>query len=112
MSDLEGAGVIRPSTSPWASPVVMVKKNDGSIRMCVDYRRLNAATRVDSFAIPRLDEALDAFAGAKVFSSLDLAMAYHQVPVHPKDVEKTAFVTHAGMSRTGSTSSCRCRWTL
>ena len=97
VSKLVDAGIARPSTSPWASPVVMVKKKDGSWRMCVDYRRLNSATKFDSFPLPRLDEALDAFAGATVFSSLDLAMAYHQVPVKPSDVEKTAFVTHLGL---------------
>ena len=78
---LVDAGIARPSTSPWASPVVMVKKKDGSWRMCVDYRRVNAVTKFDCFPLPRLDEALDAFAGCTVFCSLDLAMAYHQVPV-------------------------------
>ena len=90
-------GVARPSTSPWASPVVMVKQKDGSWRMCVDYRRVNAATKFDCFPLPSLNEALDAVAGYSVFFSLDLAMAYHQVPVAPSDVEKTAFITHAGL---------------
>ena len=91
------ADIARPSTSPWASPVVMVKKKDGTWRMCVDYRRVNKTTKFDCFPLPRLDEALDAFAGSTVFSSLDLAMAYHQVPVAPADVEKTAFITHVGL---------------
>ena len=65
--------------------------------MCVDYRRVNKASRFDCFPLPRLDEALDAFAGAAVFSSLDLAMAYHQVLVSPSDNEKTAFIIHAGL---------------
>ena len=88
------AVIARTSTSPWASPVVMVRKKDGAWRMCVDYRRLTSITKFDCFPLPRLDEAVDAFAGATVFSSLDLAMAYHQVPVKPADVEKTAFITH------------------
>ena len=75
----------------------MVRKKDGGWRMCVDYRRLNSVTKFDCFPLPRLDEALDAFAGATVFSSLDLAMAYHQVPVKPADVEKTAFITYVGL---------------
>ena len=94
---LTNAGIARPSTSPWASPVVMVRKKDGSCRMCVDYRRLNSVTKFDCFPLPRLNKALDAFAGATVFSSLDLAMAYHQVPVKLADVEKTAFITHVGL---------------
>ena len=65
--------------------------------MCVDYRRLNSVTKFDCFPLPRLDEALDPFAGATVFSSLDFAMAYHQVPVKPSDIEKTAFITHVGL---------------
>ena len=85
-------GVASPSTSPWASPIVMVKKKDGSWRICVDYRLVNAATKFDCFPLPRLDEALDAVARCSVFSSLDLAMAYHQVPVAPSDIEKTGFV--------------------
>ena len=78
----------------------MVKKKDGSWRMCVDYRRVNAATMFDCslpVPLPRFDEALDTVAGCSVFSSLDFAMAYHQVPVAPSDVEKTAFITHAGL---------------
>ena len=75
----------------------MVRKKDGGWRMCVDYRRLNSVTKFDCFPLPRLYEALYAFAGATVFSSLDLAMAYHQVPVKPSDVEKTAFLTHVSL---------------
>ena len=93
---LTNAGIARPSTSPWELPVVMVRKKDGGWRMCVDYRRLNKVTKF-CFPLPRLDEALDAFAGATVFSSLDLAMAYHHVFVKPADVEKTAFITQVGL---------------
>ena len=94
---LTNAGIARPSTSPWASPVVMVSTKDNSWRMCVDYRRLNSLTKFDCFPLQRLDEALDAFAGSTVFSSCDLAMAYHQVPVKQADIEKTAFITHIGL---------------
>ena len=71
-----------------------VLKTNGGWRMCVDYRLLNSVTKFDCFPLPRHDEALVAFAGATVFSSLDLAMVYHQVPVKPEDVKKTAFITH------------------
>ena len=91
------AGIARPSTSPCGSPVVIKRKKINGWRMCVDYRRLNSLTKFDCFTLPRLDEAFDAFAGATVFSSLDLAMAYYQVPVKPADVGKTAFITHVGL---------------
>ena len=74
-------------------------KKDGGWRMCVDYRRLNSVTKFDCFPAPRLDEALDAFAGATVFSSLVLAMTYHQVPVKPADVEKTALSRMSACTR-------------
>ena len=94
---LINAGIARPSTSPWASPVMMVRKNNGGWCMCVDYRRLNFVTTFDCFPLQRLDEALDAFVNATVFSSLELTMASHQVPVKPAYVEKTAFITHVGL---------------
>ena len=75
----------------------MVRKKDGGWRMCVDFRRLNSVKKFDCVLLPRLDEALDAFANATVFSSLDLAMAYNQLFVRPADVEKTAFITHFGL---------------
>ena len=94
---LVGAELARPSTPSWASAVVIFRKKDGGWRMCGDYRRLNSVTAFDCFPLPRLDETLDALAGATVFSFLDLAMAYHQVPVKPSAVEKTAFITHVGL---------------
>ena len=94
---LNNAGIARPSTSLCASFVVMVRKKDGGWRMCVDYRRLNSVTKFDCFPLQRLDEALDAFAGAIVFLSLDFPMTYHQMFVKPADVEKTAFITHIGL---------------
>ena len=83
--------------SPWASPVVIVPKKDGSKRFCVDYRRLNAVTRRDVYPLPRIDDILDAAGGAKYFSSLDLASGYWQVELDQEAREKSAFTTHRGL---------------
>ena len=83
--------VIRPSCSPYSAPIVVVQKKDGGIRMCVDYRQLNAKTRKDAYPLPRIEESLDALAGAKWFSTLDLASGYNQVPMAENDKEKTHF---------------------
>ena len=89
--------VIEPSSSPWASPIVMVTKKDGSIRFCVDYRKLNGVTLRDSYPLPRIDDCLDSLRGAKWFSTLDLASGYWQMGVHPDDREKTAFTCQSGL---------------
>ena len=89
-------GVIRPSNSPWASPAVMVKKKDGSLRFCVDFKQLNAATVKDTHPIPRIDDLLDALHGARWFSTLDLRSGYWQVPIQERDKEKKAFLTSSG----------------
>ena len=94
LDEMQSRGVIQPSSSPWASPVVLVRKKDGSLRFCIDYRHLNLVTKPDVFPLPRLDDLLDQLGQSKFFSTLDLASGYWQVKVHPDAREKTAFITH------------------
>lgn len=89
--------IVRESSSPYSSPIVVVTKKDGSIRLCVDYRQLNAKTRKDAYPLPRIEESLDVLSGARWFSTLDLASGYNQVPVAEKDTFKTAFCTPFGL---------------
>uniref|UniRef100_A0A5S6R4Y5 RNA-directed DNA polymerase n=1 Tax=Trichuris muris TaxID=70415 RepID=A0A5S6R4Y5_TRIMR len=90
-------GVIEPAHGPWASPVVMVRKKDGSHRFCVDYRRLNEVTNKDAYPLPRIDDTLQLLDGAKWFSTLDLASGFWQVAVHSEDRAETAFCMPTGL---------------
>jgi hypothetical protein len=96
IDDLLAHGFIVPSTSAFGAPVLFVKKKDGSIRMCVDYRALNKVTERNMTGLPRMDELFDRMAGARIFSKLDLRNGYHQIRVHADDRHKTAFTTRYG----------------
>ena len=96
VEDLEQKDIIVKTVSPWNFPIVVVPKKNGNIRMCVDYRQLNAATERPVYYIPDAKQLFDCLEGAKYFSSLDLSMGYHQVGMNSKDVMKTAFTTRTG----------------
>ena len=93
LRSMQSSGVIQLSDSPWSSPVVMVRKKDGTHHFCVDYRELNSLTRQDSFPLPRIDDLLDQLGCSHYFSTLDLASGYWQIRMHPHSIPKTAFTT-------------------
>jgi len=97
LQDLLNKGFIRPSSSPWGCPALFVKKKDQSLRLCVDYRPLNAVTIKNKYPLPRIDILFDQLAGAKVFSKIDLRSGYHQIKIRPQDIPKTAFSTRYGL---------------
>lgn len=96
VADLTDSGIIRESQSPYASPILLVKKKNGSERMCVDFRALNRLTIKDRFPLPRIDDQLDRLGKGVYFTSLDMASGFHQIPIHPDSIEYTAFVTPDG----------------
>jgi hypothetical protein len=93
------AKIIEKSNGPWASPIVPVKKPDGSLRLAIDYRKLNAVTLKDSYPLPRIQDCLDCLSGAKFYSSLDCSSGFHQVEMDPDDMDKTSFVCQKGQYR-------------
>ena len=88
---LRKMGVVRDTTSPWSSPIVLAKKADGTWRFCVDYRRLNALTKKDSYPLPNIQDTLNRLRGAKFFSMLDFSSGYWRIPSNETSCEKTAF---------------------
>jgi hypothetical protein len=91
MKDLLDKGYIRPRSSPWGCPSLFVKKNDEPLRLCVDYRPLNAVTVKNKYPLPRIDNLFDQLVGDQVFSKIDLRSGYHQIKIHAKDIPKIAF---------------------
>ena len=91
IDQLLSSGIIRKSKSPWASNVVLVRKKNGSLRMCVDYRSLNNRTVKDAYALPRTEEKFDVLKGSQYFSTIDMKSGYHQVEIEEEHKERTAF---------------------
>jgi hypothetical protein len=94
---MEAEGIIRRSTGPWASPLHLVKKKDGSWRPCGDFRRLNLVTEADQYPLPNMLDFADRLVGCKIFSKIDLRKGYWQIPVRPEDIQKTAVITPFGL---------------
>jgi len=96
LEDLLGKGFIRPSVSPWGAPVLFVRKKDGSLRLCIDYRMLNQITIKNKYPLPRIDDLFDQLQSATIFSKIDLRSGYHQLRVRDIDIPKTAFRSRYG----------------
>ena len=96
LRDLVDKGFVRPSYSPWGAPVLFVKKKDGAMRLCIDYRELNKLTIKNRYPLPRIDDLFDQLQGSRYFSKIDLRSGYHQLRIQEEDVPKTAFRTRYG----------------
>ena len=96
MEELVSKGFVRPSTSPWGAPVLFVKKKDGSLRFCIDYKELNKVTIRNQYPLPRIDDLFYQLQGARIFSKIDMKSGYHQLKIRSEDVPKTAFKTRYG----------------
>jgi len=96
LQELLDKGFIRPSVSPWGAPVLFVKKKDGSMRLCINYRELNKVTIKNKYSLPRIDDLFDQLHGSQVFSKIDLRSSYHQLKIKEDDIQKTAFRTRYG----------------
>ncbi|GKD68644.1 putative reverse transcriptase domain-containing protein [Tanacetum coccineum] len=96
LQELSDKGFIRPSSSPWGAPVLLVKKKDGSFRMCIDYRELNKLTVKNCYPLLRIDDSFDQLQGSSIYSKIDMRSGYHQLRVREQDIPKTAFRTQYG----------------
>jgi hypothetical protein len=97
LNELLDKGYIHPSSSPWGCPALFVKKKDQSLRLCVDYRPLNAVTIKNKYPLPRINILFNQLVRAKVFSKVDLGLGYHQIKIHLEDIPRTAFSTRYGL---------------
>jgi hypothetical protein len=97
LTELQEAGYIHPSSSPWGAPILFVQKKDGSQRMCVDYRSFNDVTIKNKYPLPHIEDLCDQMRGARVFSKIDLRSGYHQMKIRPSDIPKTTFSTRYGL---------------
>ena len=93
LQELLDKGYIRPSVSPWGAPVLFVRKKDGTLRLCIDYRKLNQVTVKNKYPLPRIEDLFDQLQGASKFSKVDLRSGYHQLKIAEQDIPKTAFRT-------------------
>ena len=97
LHQMQQNGIIQPFNSPWKSPIVLVHKKDGTLRLCIDYRNLNSETKPDKFPIPRIGDILDQLGESKYFSTLDVAIGYWEIKVSEESQEKIAFIMQSGL---------------